>query len=109
MPYLQVKDCPQELYDAVKASAAASYRSMGQQVMFMLTQELGTSCEAGAPVRARVEPGGALPVRDERVARREKTFAALDAMATPVVPPGFPSITAIIREGREERDDRLGL
>ena len=108
MPTLQVRDLPQELYDKLACEAAAEFRSLAQQTTSILDQHF-----RGAATHERQGAMGYGEGSPSEIAahidHRRLVFRQLDAMPAVVVPEGFPSVTEMLAEGREERDGRFGL
>lgn len=119
MPAFQVKDFPADLYDELKACAAAEDRSMAQQNIHIVREFLRAYRQWGGRTGWAVQPiklvdktaeqrkRTAEEEREERIARRKRIFAEIDALPKIDIPDNFPSPAEIIRQMREERDDRL--
>ena len=108
MPALQIRDLPQGTYDALKWRAESEHRSMAQEATVAIERHLqlvpGEPQMMGYERRALTEE----EERQARIAKRKQIFADLKKMGPVEIPPDFPSIVEIIRQGREERDARLG-
>lgn len=108
MPALQIRDLPQGTYDALKWRAEREHRSMAQEATVAIERHLqlvpGEPQMMGYERRALTEE----QERQERIAKRKQIFADLKKMGPVEIPPDFPSVVEIIRQGREERDARLG-
>lgn len=105
MPALQIRDLPQGTYDSLKLRAEREHRSMAQQATVAIEEHLRMVTRDDGPVRSVGEDGA----RREGVARRKAILERLGAMPRVLIPDGFPSVVEIVCEGREGRDDRLGL
>lgn len=119
MPALQVKDFPSDLYEELRECAATQDRNISQQTVHVLREYLRAYRQSGGSpawvVRPAVEQAEA-PVRaksraeetpEERIERRRKVFAALDALPKVEIPKDFPEPAELVRQMREERDDQL--
>jgi plasmid stability protein len=80
MPVIYSRNCPEELYNKVKALAAANRRSFGQEILVLLDQAVN----GGDPVKRRLE---AL----ERIAERRRRNPQ---------PPGAVDTLTLLREDR---------
>ena len=125
MPTLQVRDIPQDLYDDLKARAAAEKRSITQETIVLLTTALRASEpgvrdaqpqlqpyeEPPAPGTRKVSYEDALAgwqypsdeTREERIARRKKLFEEIAKLPKIDLPEGFPTPEEIVREMRDSR------
>ena len=111
MPALQVRDLPQNVYDALSASAERDHRSLAQQTTYILEQYLMGDgrrfhAEPRAPLAPSFETDEEIAARAER---KRQVFARIEARGPLRVPDDFPDVVELIREGREERDARIGL
>ena len=119
MPALQVKDFPSDLYDQLRECAAAQDRSISQQTVHVLREYLRAYRQGGGSaswvVRPVVErPDAVLRTSDrtaetpeERAERRRKLFERIDTLPKFEVPDDFPEPAEIVRQMREEHDDRI--
>lgn len=118
MPALQVKDFPEDLYEELRACASRNDRSMSQQTLRILREYLRAYREYGEDVgliyagyaRSAESGGCRLPTDDDRmrrIARKRIVFERIDALPVFDVPSGFPSADEVVRQMREERDDRI--
>ena len=119
MPALQVKDFPAELYEELRACAAAEARSISQQTVSYQRENLRANRQIGGrtgwvfvPVeRDAVRPGDrrrtAEEERQARIEHRKKVFERIDARPYIEIPDDFPSAAEIVRQMREERDDQI--
>lgn len=110
MPALQVRDFPQDLYDALKERAAQCHRSMAQQtiqaVEEMLARPICDGCAHWVPPRpARYEPP---EVREARIAKRKDLFEQIEKFAK-TLPDDLPSPEEMAREAREDLERRADI
>lgn len=118
MPALQVRDCPQELYDELHACAEEEHRSISQQMLVALEEYLARRTQqkeaqdlgglgavapsmAWGPAYADYQGDG--EAVDARAKRRKEVFARIDARPALEVPEGFPSTEEVVREVRDAR------
>ena len=80
MSLLQVRDCPDELYEILSQVARSEHRSIAQQTIVLLRK--------------------ALHLKESRIVRRQITFKAIDDL-TIKNPESFPDPADLIREDRE--------
>jgi hypothetical protein len=80
MSLLQVRDCPDELYEMLAQVAQSENRSIAQQTIILLRK--------------------ALHLKESRMARRQSTFKAIDDLKL-TCSRGFPDPADLIREDRE--------
>lgn len=107
MPALQVRDLPQDLYDKLKARAEREHRSLAQETIVAIERHVDPAMRPDEmPARFRLVDEEA--ERQARIARRRRVLEEIAAMPPSIVPDDFPSPAELIREGRRERDDRLG-
>lgn len=131
MPALQVKECPDELYEQLRECAAEECRSMSQQTIYILKEYLSAYSQAREgrkgsfrasnfiyvdPTRDLVETAQERESRQreeaEREARREKRKRLIESIRSQPkfeVPEGFPSAAELIREDRDGRPGFEGL
>ena len=119
MPALQVKDFPADLYEELRACAAAEDRSISQQTVRILREYLKAYRQLGGRTDWVVVPAERAETRpvsrrqtaeEERLARiehRKKVFERIEARPFIEIPDDFPSPAEIVRQMREERDDRI--
>ena len=109
MPPLQVKDCPQDVYERLRACAGEENRSIAQQALTIIEDflDMREVLGARAAVRSRwaasyasAEEGAAHPV--DYAAKRARAFARIDALEP--IPAGarIPSAVDLLAEIREE-------
>lgn len=109
MPALQVREFPEDLYEDLKAYAAQQHRSMAQQTIVAVQEMLSATPRPLAPCSSpsriiRFEPPAE---RQERIARRKAIFEQLSRIAWTAGKPTAKDITAMIHEGRKEREQEL--
>ncbi|WP_304427233.1 argininosuccinate lyase [uncultured Adlercreutzia sp.] len=123
MPAVQVRDFPQPLYEELKSYASQRHRSIAQQVIIAVERMLdqpqadprldAEGCLSGAPL-------GRVPLTDSSLIttesadarkasrrRRKEAFANFDALQWRAPELAADDIVAMVREGREERSDRI--
>jgi hypothetical protein len=138
MPALQVRDFPQELYDELRDFAARNHRSIAQQTIACVENDIRRSREratqgsadfADVPVPPAMH-GAAMQARavdafgwanafraespeqlEERRARREALRGQLAALAGcwKGQPPSCEEVARAVREGREDRADQIAM
>lgn len=113
MPALQVKDCPDDVYEGLRVCASEELRSLSQQTVFILREYLlnlkSAQIAGGRPARSsglrsweEVEDDAA-----RRLKRRRATIERIKNREMPDVPEGFPSPEDIVRAMRDERSLEL--
>lgn len=120
MPALQVKDFPSDLYDQLRECAAAQDRSISQQTVHVLREYLRAYRQLGGRTGWEVLPVGQAGCeghgarrraeeeeRERRIERRKRIFAEIDALPKIEIPDDFPEPAEIVRQMREEHDDRI--
>lgn len=114
MTALQVRDFPDDLYEQLKAYAASQHRSIAQQTIVAVEQMLATSNAThywdGELLYRVVRPHPDFDTEEERAARiekRKKLFAEIEKLPKVDVPANFPDTAELIRQGHEERDNRI--
>lgn len=114
MPALQVRDFPDELYEQLKAYAASQHRSVAQQTIVAVEQMLAHPEAShywnGERLYRAVRPIPDFDTEEERAARiekRKKLIAEIEKLPKVEVPADFPDTVELIRQGREERDERI--
>lgn len=113
MPALQVRDCPQDTYNALKRRAVRENRSMSQQALTLIQD--GLACRE-APVRSvSTLPEGArreggltfIPNPAARYKTREERHAAffdhIEKTGGFKLPPEYDSVVEMVHAAREER------
>ena len=133
MPALQVRELPDEIYERLKAVAEAEHRSLAQQTIVALEHFLDTHEIIDGKVVAKVpttapaiavasaapqpfvpfERDGITYMTDpnetpeQRKARVDAIFERIAELPKIEVPDDFPSTAELIRQGWEERTDRI--
>lgn len=115
MPALQVRDFPQELYDQLKESAAEDHRSIAQQTVYAVEEMLRMrnirfiEPRYFKSVFNDAETNGDFEDIDEecqkRIEKRRKLFAEIHELAKEL-PKDLPDPVEMVRQGREEQDQR---
>lgn len=116
MPALQVRDFPDELYEQLKTYAASQHRSVAQQTIVAVEQMLanaegshywdGERLYRVAP-KPRMLDYDSEAARAARIKKRKELFARIEKLPKFGVPEGFPDTAELIRQGHEERDQRI--
>lgn len=123
MPAFQVKDFPADLYEDLRACAAAEDRSMAQQSVHILREFLqfwknGSTADWTTSVAKNQTTAGAFASintprthatlktldRNELAARQKSVFDRIHALPKIAIPDDFPSTVDLIHEMRNERD-----
>ena len=99
MPALQVKDCPADVYDSLKRCAARENRSISQQALTILEENLGFRGIA-LNERSRSTRSDAQK-KQERIERRKRLFESLDELPVIPISEDSPSSVDILAEIRE--------
>lgn len=117
MPALQVKDFPPDLYEDLRACAAADDRSMSQQTVHVLRDYLSAWRRIGErpewEVRAVASESAAScrytggEDRETRIERRQKVFEEIDVLPKVEIPTGFPEPASLVHQMREERNSQI--
>ncbi len=123
MPAVQVRDFPQPLYEELKSYASQRHRSIAQQVIIAVERMLDqpkTAPQLDAEGCLSGTPLGGVPMSDSsliatecadvltaRRRRRREAFANFDALQWKASELAADDIVAMVREGREERSDRI--
>ena len=103
MPAFQVRDMPQDLYDQLKYSAKCNHRSMAQQTVHILEQNLTDVRPTNEHIRVfRTEE----EERRERAERAKKIFASLDEFNKNVKPIPLETRKQLWEESRDEWERR---
>lgn len=116
MPALQVRDFPDDLYEKLKACAAMEHRSVAQQTVALVEEGLNARGAShywdGAELR-RLRPEPQIfdfdteAARAARIEKRKALFAEFEKLNWRGPVPTSEDIVNAIREGREERDERI--
>lgn len=115
MPALQVKDFPEDLYEDLKKYAAEDCRSVSQQTLYILreyvcfrkTHGLVRSALWAEPLVSDLGTARELAERAARVEKRRRIRERIEARGPIEAPEDFPDAAELIRQGREERTDRI--
>ena len=132
MPALQVRDFPATLYDELKEYAARNHRSIAQQTIIAVEEMLAEAsalrqepfpfdadrlsrpaprngdiqlASAGVAKGSFWQERGA--IEESRAQRRQQIFANFDELNWKSKTLTTDEIVALVREGREERTDRI--
>lgn len=109
MPALQVKDCPQDVYDALRLSAMHENRSISQQALTIIESYLGV--RSGNPRRRRREdvtwsaraPHWEPAEKDiDYVEKRKRLFKNMENLPPLPVSNDLPSSAELVRQMRDE-------
>lgn len=118
MPALQVKDCPQDIYDSLKLCASAEDRSMSQQTIHILRRFLKAYEQLGSNMSntdqlifGQVARGTSYDDTNEQnyaaYESRAKLLNSISSLEPLSIPKGFPSVAGVIREDRDDRMYRI--
>ena len=106
MPALQVKNCPNEVYEQLRACASEENRSRSQQTLTILKEYL--SARAAVTTR-HAEPGSQAPASHvasaqsaDFIAKRRKLFSEINELPAIPVTEESPSTADILASVREE-------
>lgn len=113
MPALQVRDCPQDTYEALKRRAARENRSMSQQALTLIQEGLAyrePPLRTAAPLpEGAYREGGITFIPNPAAARasREERHAAffdhIEKVGGFKLPPEYDSVADMVHAAREER------
>lgn len=110
MTALQVKDCPDTVYDALRRRAASENRSIAQQALTLLEEGLGLRerhPDGSFPREnnIRLSPWSQMPARSEHEARgmRGAIFERLDALPRVALPNNYATTADLVADCRDER------
>ena len=121
MPPLQVKDCPQDVYEKLRECAQRDNRSMAQQTLTILQEYLGMreassgldawttqskrSMES-SPLGGHIDPRGTSYLHEDTssdyLTRYKETLKRIDALPTVPVTKTRPRADILLAEIREE-------
>ena len=101
MPALQVRDCPEDLYEKLRTCAAEQDRSITQQTVHILREYLHENQTSKRKEHQQAQERAAL--RAERI---EQAFATADTLPRVSEPEGFPNTEALVRAMRDELGSR---
>ena len=108
MPSLQIKDCPQEVYDDLKLCALQEDRSMAQQALHIIREYLRAYGEPQVP--SEVENCSGRSAGHERVRQREALLKSVsDRKRITEVPAGYVSVADMVRAQRRSETDAKNL
>ena len=125
MPALQVRDCPEPLYEELRLCAAEQDRSISQQTLYVLRRYLSWYRAVGRYEERQPEVLGApfaegksrepriVPLdreeqeRQARIRKRKALFTQIEAHRKDWGDQPFPDAAQMIREMREERTDHI--
>lgn len=115
MPALQVRDFPEDLYERLRALAELEHRSIAQQTVALveegLNRRMGYYWDGKALHRIGRTPTvvdfDTASARAARIEKRKAIFAEIENIEWRGPKPTAEEIVATIREGREERDERI--
>lgn len=106
MPILQVRDCPQALYDGLRQRAEREHRSIAQQCVVAVEQhleheqpmQLASDNTGSSTPSAQAKRGAILDRAASRAQRGQK-----NALVQSDIPDGLDDFAAIVREIRDNR------
>lgn len=112
MPALQVRELPEDLYEALRECASNEDRSISQQTIHILRDYLRAYRTSSGPVVWTAVPATPqtpqastrVDEREQRVRKRALAFERIDALPSFNVPGGFPEPAELVRSARGERD-----
>lgn len=112
MPALQVRDFPDDLYTQLKTSAQRNHRSMAQQVIAYVEQGMRAESDEQGGLGAARRPAkmydfDTLVERERRIQKRKALFKEIEALPWKGDKPSAEDVVAMIRQDREERDNRV--
>lgn len=100
MPSLQIKECPIDVYDALKLCAVREDRSMAQQALHIIREYLKTYSNCRMPETAEYRHCG--DEVQERIRSRERLLASVSRRKQiDAVPEGFGYAAGMIRADHE--------
>ena len=115
VPALQVRDFPDGLYERLKTCAALEHRSIAQQTVALVEESLnmraGYYWDGKMLHRIGRQPTvidfDTASARAARIEKRKAIFAEIENIEWRGPKPTAEEIVATIREGHEERDERI--
>ena len=108
MPSLQIKDCPQGIYDDLKLCALREDRSMAQQALHIIREYLKAYGEPHAP--SEVENCCGRSAVQERARQREALLKSVsDRKRITEVPAGYASVADMVRAQRNSETGAKNL
>lgn len=117
MPPLQVKDCPTEVYESLRACAARQNRSIAQQTLTIIEEYLGIRPSSKAGLSAEAVATSRAPEKDNRpqllysnedrdgidyAAKHRKVFEELEKLPPIPISDRAPRADIILAQIREE-------
>ncbi len=108
MPALQVKDCPTEVYERLRACAARENRSISQQALTILEDYLGMRPAPARNDRRRrqtsiYEESCRRPDPSEGlIEKRRQLFERINSRPPLLESDSLPSSVELVRQSREE-------
>lgn len=108
MPSLQIKDCPQGIYDDLKLCALREDRSMAQQALHIIREYLRAYGEPQVP--SEVENRSGRSASQERVRQREALLKSVPGRKRITeVPAGYASVADMVRAQRRSETGAKNL
>jgi plasmid stability protein len=104
MPALQIKDCPQPVYDALKFSAAEDDRSMAQQALHIIKAYLAARDNHSADDVA-VNNMTACCAKT----KKQQAIASISQLAPGKLPKGYSSPTDVVLASKQDVVNRGGV
>ena len=109
MPPLQIKDCPADVYERLRACAKEENRSIAQQTLTIIEDFLDMRDGLKRPDESRslhtLRPSYVREVdTTDYLSRRLETFARIDKLPPIPVTEDTPSTVEILAQIREEED-----
>lgn len=109
MPALQVKDCPTEVYERLRACAARENRSISQQALTILEDYLGMRPASAARSDRRCRPTSIYEESCRRpdpseglIEKRRQLFEEIRKLPPLPESDQLPSSVELVRQSREE-------
>lgn len=106
MPALQVKDCPTDVYERLRACASQENRSIAQQALTIIEKYLearGETPVKGASDGNPARPSYAVPIEEaDYLAKRKRAFERIGMLAPLPVGPSSPAAADVLAQIREE-------
>ena len=100
MPALQIKDCPENVYERLRVCAAEENRSISQQTLTILEEYLGfrESLLSGNSTEALPD----FKRRESLIEKRKRVFAEIDKLRPIPISENLPDGAELLRMVREE-------
>ena len=105
MPALQVKDCPDDVYERLRACAAEENRSISQQTLTIIEEYLDMRKSGTAPAPKPVRFHSYYIQEDDGIdyaAKRARVFEEIHKLRPIPVDEDCPSTVELLRQIREE-------